>query len=510
MKVAITGVLGNMGLAVLEELSKLNEIEKIKMLVRSMDKRTKKLKKQYKKIANKLEFIVGSISNDEACEKLVCNVDYVVNLAAVIPPLSDQCPKRAIECNEIGVDKLVYAIEKQAKQPKFIHTSTVALYGNRNEKHLWVRVGDPLLVSPFDIYSVTKLRGEFRVLESNIQNFAILRQTAMLHNNMLQDNISDGLMFHTCFNAPLEWVTAHDSGVLIANILKQDNEKFLGKKFWGKCFNIGNAKNRITGFETLSDGFKMIGGTAKDYYSPCTNATRNFHGVWFYDSDVLEKMFHFQSQSTEDFWNDFLKKHSYFKLGKIVPKKLIKKIFVDKLFKSPNAPAYWAKHNDKAKLFAYFGGENEFKKLTKDWNCFNLLCENKNENGQFVDYQALKQKEQAKMIDYGCDLDDKITLKDLQNVAKKHGGKLLSKEFNELSDKLEWENSDGVRFVARAYSVLAGHWWNPTYLENCWDFDRLAKTDKIYSQIWYDSHSENEDKYYYMDENFETKMRDMK
>ena len=96
----------------------------------------------------------------------------------------------------------------------------------------------------------------------------------------------------TCFNAPLEWVTAHDSGVLIANILKSDLKEDLKDKFWKKCFNIGGGDyNRLTGFDTLNDGFKMIGGGAKNFFKPNYNATRNFHGVWFYDGHKLNDLF---------------------------------------------------------------------------------------------------------------------------------------------------------------------------------------------------------------------------
>ena len=63
---------------------------------------------------------------------------------------------------------------------------------------------------------------------------------------MLTNNMKDGLMFHTCFNVPLEWVTARDSGLLIKNIIKRDYEENGVKNFWKRCFNIGGgARNRV-------------------------------------------------------------------------------------------------------------------------------------------------------------------------------------------------------------------------------------------------------------------------
>lgn len=509
MKVAITGITGNMGQAVLQQVVENKDIEKLKFLVLKDDKRIKKILKTYKNYKDKFEIIYGNIAEEDKCEQLIKDCDYVVNLAAVIPPHSDQNPLKAIECNEVGVNALVSAIEKiEENQPKLIHISTVALYGNRNYKHPWARVGDPLLVSPFDIYSATKLRGEFRVLESNIKNWVVLRQTAMLHNNMLSDNMHDGLMFHTCFNAPLEWVTAHDSGVLINNILKKDMKEDLSEVFWKKCFNIsGGVVNCRTGYDIINDGFKIIGGGVKAFFKPNFNATRNFHGLWFYDGDELEKLFSYQSQTVEYFWKEFAKKHSYFKAGRIVPKFLIRKFAIERLFKDKNSPKYWLKHEDNARMTAYFGSVADYFKIGEDWKKFNLLVENKDENGNFIDYNALRNKDNAKLIDYKFDINKKakdINKKDLIAVAKAHGGQLLSKDYHgDVYQKLKWANQYGEEFEASAYTVLmAGHWINKTYFSNCWDFDALSKNDQIYSQVWYDSHNHDENLFYYFDNEF--------
>lgn len=503
MVIALTGVTGNMGQAALSQVVKLEGVDKIKVLVLPEDKRVKKLRKTYGK---RIEIILGNLADKESCRKLVDGADYVVNMAAVIPPHSDKFPQKAVECNQVGVDTLVSTIEAQEKQAKLIHISTMALYGNRTSKHPWGQVGDPLLISPFDIYSATKMRGEFRVLESSIKDFAVLRQTAMLHHNMLSDNMSDGLMFHTCFNAPLEWTTAHDSGVLIANILKKDMEKRV-EGFWRKCFNIGGGiKNCVTGYDTLNDGFKLIGGSTKDFFDPNYNSLRNFHGLWFYDSDKLEKLFHYQTQTVEDFWKELGDSHKYFKLAKIVPKKLIRKFAIQRLLKDDNSPWHWVKHNDIPRINAYFGGIENYKKIPKKWADFPLLIENKDESGKKISYSELRNKKKAALIDYKFDINGAPTIADLRNVAKAHGGKLLSRKYDDLYDQLEWENSEGEKFTARAYTILfAGHWYNRTYKENVWYFDHLAKTDEIYAQIWYDSHDKDKNKIYYYDENFVAK-----
>ncbi len=518
MKVTLTGATGNMGREALVELVKLDIIDKVRILVLPNDKKRKnEILKRCKKNKTKVEVVYGNLKDLETCKKLVEDVSYVINLAAVIPPKSDKHPQWAIDCNEIGVKNLISAIESADVQPKFIHTSTVALYGNRNHLHPWARIGDPLLVSPLDVYSITKLRGEFAVLESNIKNWAVLRQSAMLHTNMLKDNMSDGLMFHTCFNAPLEWVTAHDSGVLIANIIKKDSANDLGQKFWKQCFNIGSSStNQITGYDTLNDGFKLTGGTTKDFFKPYFNGTRNFHGVWFQDGEKLNKLFDYVSQDVKDYWGQIGKKYWYYKFGKIVPKSVISKLAIQKLFKDDNSPAYWYKHNDTARLTAFFGSKEDYEKLPKKWDEFALLVENKTPDGKEIDYSKLKDKKNAKLLDYGYDInkkDSEISKEDLDAVAKMHGGKLLTKEFKtgDIYKKLKWQTQDKEEFVATAFSVLrAGHWHNCTYTDYAWDFDRLSKKDKIFAQAWYDSHSKDENFIYTMDENFNAQIKESK
>ncbi len=500
MVVAITGGAGNMGQEALKALIGENYITKIKLLAHSR-KHTKKLLKRIKPLLNKTEIVMGSLADIDVCRKLIGGADIILNMGAVIPPKSDQYPKAAIECNQIGADSLCRAIEQIGEnQPVLIHISTVALYGNRTAPHLYGRVGDPLLVSPFDIYSATKLRGEFRVLESNINKWAVIRQTAMLHNNMLSDNIHDGLMFHTCFNAPLEWATAHDSGILMRNILRRFSDGTLPESFYKQVYNLAGGKiNRLYGFDTLNDGFALVGGSAKDFFRPGYNATRNFHGVWYLDGDRLNNLFDYQSQSASDYWKEILKIHKAYKMGKIVPKSLIRRFAVKRLLKDPNSPAYWYKHNDTARLIAYFGGVDKYEELQKQsWDKFPVSTR------PDISEPAANPEE----VYYGYDYskpDGEITLADLKTVAEAHGGKLITEDFatGDIYRKVEWETQDGERFTATPFSVLrAGHWLSSIYTENVWDFDRLSKKDKIFASVWHDSHERDEDMRYSYDENF--------
>ncbi len=502
MIVAITGATGNMGKSLMWSLINAPAVaDKLKILCRSQSK-AKSLLKFCAAIKDKIEIVYGDLSSAEVCRTLVNGCDIVLNLSAVIPPTSDGNPKAAIACNVTGVKNLIAAIEAiEDNQPKLIHISSVAVYGNRTGDHKYGRVGEPLVSGPFELYSSTKILGEYAVLQSDIQNWAVLRQTAIYHYNLFSDNLHDGLMFHTCFDAPLEWVTAKDSGVLLLNFLKRYKNGTLPESFWKRVYNIGGGEStREYGYGTYNSGFRIIGGSFEKFFKPWYNATRNFHGMWFYDSDELENLFSFRGQSSADFWTEMELRHKIYKMGKIVPSPIIAQFAVKRLLKDENSPSHWVKTGDEARAIAYFGGTEKFEELKKlTWADVTLPTE--------VPVPT-PQSYEEKMAAYGYDIekpDSEITADDLKTVAEAHGGKCLTPICfdGDMYKKLEWQNSDGEKFSADTYTVLrAGHWEHALYKNFVWEFDRLAKTDKIFARIWYDSHDKNENYRYYLDENF--------
>ena len=223
VKVALTGASGNMGKECLRQLLELDEVEKVKILVRRTQRDKQFAATARRLYGKRMETVWGDLSDAESCKRLVADTDYVFHVGAIIPPASDHDPEGTKLANLVGTRNMVDAVEAMGeKQPKFVHISTVAVYGHRNYLHPWGRVGDPLLPSMYDVYAENKLKGERYVLDSSLRCWAIIRQTAMLHYNMMKDNMSDGLMFHTVINVPLEWSTAPDSGLLIKRIVERD------------------------------------------------------------------------------------------------------------------------------------------------------------------------------------------------------------------------------------------------------------------------------------------------
>ncbi|MGP1563997.1 MAG: NAD-dependent epimerase/dehydratase family protein [Treponema sp.] len=504
--IALTGAAGAMGSEVLSHLLDSEKNYKIKILIHHTNHSRRFFKKLLKRGKDRIDLVYGSLADYKTVERLISGADYVIHCGAVIPPRADHNPSNTFAVNYGGTKNIIEAIKNsgRADSIKLVHISTVAVYGNRNHRHPWARVGDPVMSSAYDYYSAAKIKGERSVLESGLPNWAVLRQTAVYHKYFLANNMNDGLMFHTCWNAPLEWVTDSDSGRLIKNIVDCDID---GKAdgFWRNAYNIGGGKScRETGYETFNHGFGLMGASAEAFFEPHWNIPRNFHGVWFSDSHILEELFHFRRESSADFWKRMSKSLWYYKLGRIVPAALIKKFAIERLLKNSNAPMNWIRLNKKGRIYAFWDGIDAFNKIPRKWNDFPLLAKNRSPDGE-TDYEDLKDESKSTrfMLDHGYDEskpDAELDIEDMKNAAAFRGGSVVSQNMTKgaLFEKLDWKCRNGHVFSANPFTILKAGFWCPVCCEALpWSFDKEAAHVPFYAQIWYDTHSKEEESHVY-------------
>ena len=50
--------------------------------------------------------------------------------------------------------------------------------------------------------------------------------------------------------------------------------------------------------------------------------------------------------------------------------------------------------------------------------------------------------------------------------------------------------------------LKAGHWCPRCNKRYVWDYDRLARGNPFYAQVWYDSHDKSENNKYWLDGNY--------
>ena len=509
MKIAMTGVSGNMGAEALSQTLGLDFVDEVRVLITPKKKNNglaRRLKKRYGK---RIYIVRGNLFESSACEELICGADYVINMAAVIPPASDKSAQNSFQCNQQGTICLTDAVAAAERQPKFIHISTVALYGNRTAAHPWGRVGDPLLPSAYDAYAMHKLIAERYVLEKGLGCWAVLRQTAMLHPKIIFSNISDGLLFHATLNGPLEWVTARDSGYLIKRIIERDYRGEVAD-FWNKIYDIsGGAANRRTGYDTFADGFSIMGGSPKSFFRPCWCSTRNFHGLWYADGGELDKLFGYRRDTVADFWKAIGKKYRVFKVARILPPALIKLFVFRRLLRNENAPRRWVKKNDEGRVIAFFGGREQALALPKKWRDFKIT--DRSAMGALEERPEEVFKE--KLLSHGYDEEKPVgkwSLDDMNAAATFRGGKCLSPQMSGSPyGKLLWQCCEGHTFSAAPYTVLKGGHWCPVCQPQPWNYDMLAKKMPFYAQVWYDSHSREENYSYWFDKDWNTRCKNL-
>ncbi len=500
--IALTGATGAMGGEVLKSLLESDGNYKVRCIIFNKENRIPSfVKKTLKKYKDRVFIFKGDLAHYDDCVKLIEGADYVINCASLIPPKSDHDPDGTYKSNFLGTKNLVDSILASGREKEigYVHIATVAMYGHRAYPHVWGRVGDPMISSDYDVYSMYKLKAEKYVLESGLPRFVSLRQTAVLHKYMFANNMKDGLMFHTSWNCALEWATDVDSGILCRRLVERDEKGELND-FWNAIYNIGGGECcRVTGFETIDAGFRLMGKSAKKFFKPNWNIARNFHGVWFYDSDVLNDKLNFRTESFEDYWKRMSKKYAYFKLGAILPSSFLSACAIKRLFKNTNSPKYWLKHDKEGRIKAFFGDREAYNKIPLKWNSYNLLCEGKTESGEKIDYEALKKKENAKpyLLDHGYDESKPLnilTLADLQQAATFRGGKCIAKNYEagNLYEKVMWKCRDGHEFALTPYTVLKGGYWCPHCCEpKPWKYGAIAGIP-FYGQVYFDSHDETE------------------
>lgn len=94
--ILLTGASGTVGFEALKQL-----IEKDRYTISVFDKKTKRSVEKLEPFANQIDLIYGDISNRKDLKSFK-NIDVVIHLAAIIPPLADEHPEHAKKVNTEG------------------------------------------------------------------------------------------------------------------------------------------------------------------------------------------------------------------------------------------------------------------------------------------------------------------------------------------------------------------------------------------------------------------------
>lgn len=448
--VFLTGATGTMGNAALIELCKYPERYEIRILARPSAKN----KESLKYLDPRVKVIWGDLTNPKDILQGVKGSDIVLHVGGCVSPYADYHPEQTIRTNIRAAENIRDAVLAQENQPKVVYIGSVAQYGHRPEPFHWGRAGDPIRVSKYDHYGVTKVNAERILTDSGIKCWVSLRQSGILYPAILKNY--DPIMFHVPIRGVLEWATVEDSGRLLEHICRDD----VPAELWKRYYNIGSGDQyRISNyrFEQLLLG--AIGCPKPEkIFNANWFATQNFHGMWYADGDVLEDLLHFRANiPVEDYFRQMAKAESLPTGIKFASLTHIAKLFPHcvklAMYACAMRPKYgtqwWIKHNDTEHIEAFYGSLEAYRAIP-DWKHFDC-----SEPSKEVKLRPFDWDENKPM--------DEFDIKDMQAVAKARGGKCLSKTMTkgDWDTQLDWEDADGKQFKGSPRLILLGGHWTP-------------------------------------------------
>ncbi|NLX78335.1 MAG: NAD(P)-dependent oxidoreductase [Clostridiales bacterium] len=481
--VFLTGASGNMGFEGFKQLYQNKKEFNIVLLLRDSAK-NREMFSDYLNDSS-VKIVWGDLCDFDSVLKCVTGADIVLHVGGLVSPAADYFPLKTQEVNVKAMQNIVDAVKAQPDPDsiKVVYIGTVAQTGDRNPPIHWGRTGDPIKISIYDHYAISKVKAERIIAESGLKYWVSLRQSGILYAGIL--NNYDPIMFHVPIRGVLEWATIEDSGRLLLNVCKDD----VPEEFWRRFYNIGSGDEyRLTNYQFEELLLKTIGlSDPKKIFEPNWFALRNFHGQWYADSDVLENYLHFRHNiPVKEYFNN-LKKYvpSYTKFAKLVPSALIKRFAMKPLTKKPiYGTMNWIEENNTDRITAFFGSREAWEKI-----------------GSWKDIDLTPPTKKITYLDHGYDEtkpDSELDIEDMKKAAEFRGGKCLSETMKkgDLFTPLKWVSARGNEFEMTPNLVLKGGHWCPDELPWPWDYDTEAKINPFFAQVWYPLHDKDEHNYY--------------
>lgn len=491
LRVFMTGAGGGMGQESFKQmLPDLGSKYELVILVRDSEK-NHNLFDRYRNTPG-LTVFYGDLMDKACIARCVEASDLCLHIAAFVSPFADDDPKKAMQTNYGSTRNIIEAVKAQGREDtyKFVYIGTVAMTGDRMPPIHWGRVGDPIKPSMFDYYAVSKVASERYVIESGLKNWVSLRQTGIIGPAMAK--IDDPIQFHNCLYNVLEYVSDRDSGRMMRNLSAYTADGTLDNSFWGHIYNIGGGEScRVSTREMYEMMYKHLGFTRLDtLITPKDYATRNFHGQYYEDSDVLENYLHFRNDSMQWYVDAFLEQvRSIQGFAKFVNKlpggqkfmgTIIQSTFRKNLNK-PRGPRHWIKFNEEDHIDAYWGSRKAWEALPKKFS----------DMEEFTDWDTVIR------LDHGYDEsmpESELDLADMKKAAEFRGGECLSTkmEKGDWTTQLEFRCAFGHTFHASPRLVLEGGHWCDECERKSWNYGRRAKVDPFFAQVWDPLHEPDE------------------
>ena len=451
--VFLTGATGNMGWAGFRELLKKKDRFTVRILARPSKKNRKKLAPYLSD--SSVEIVWGDLTSYDDVLKCVTGADFVLHVGGMVSPQADYYPEKTLKVNISAAENIVKAVLAQpnADDIRVVYIGSVAQCGDRMPPVHWGCAGEPVYASKYDKYSVSKCEAERIIADSGIKSWVSLRQTGILYPGIFKQ--LNPVVFHVPVQGVLEWATIEDSGRVLANVV----EDWVPEEFWNRFYNISSGEDyRLVNYDFETMILKPLGiSSIERVFEPQWFATRNFHGMWYTDADVLENYLHFRENVPVDEYFKRLMKQLpwYYSLARLAPASLVRR-FLKKLTEVKDLGSqYWIKH-DPDRVKAYYGSLEEYRSI----GSWPMIRPGRMEK----DKERALESGEAVILNHGYDTSRPIyslSAAEIEKAAVFRGGHFLGPEtgIGKKGTVFEWECEHGHRFTATLEYVLLGGGW---------------------------------------------------
>ncbi len=319
MKILVTGAFGNIGKAVIEESHKRGH----EILVFEIEnKKTRKDARKYRKKTKDVLF--GDVRNFEDVKKAVCKCDAVINLAAIIPPISKKHRELTMDVNYGGTINLINSIKETKRAIPFIFTSSASVMGPTQLENKLVDRNDSLVST--GNYEESKIKCE-EYIKENADEYLIFRLAGVLPAFSPLSFMEALPFLEEIFDMHpdmrLEMIMAVDvATALVAGVEKLKS----GATRKNQAYILGGGKKngwQLRGGEFLFRLFNSLSLPVPDqrYFTKDINT---YHLDW-YDTKEAQQEFNFQNHYIDAYFKNMKKTFRILKLPIILFRSIIMK-----------------------------------------------------------------------------------------------------------------------------------------------------------------------------------------
>jgi nucleoside-diphosphate-sugar epimerase len=287
VRVLVTGACGYIGSTLAKRLLKKG------YQVRGFDLPTDTNKKVAKQL-RPARFLWGDVTDVNVVKKAVNDdVDAVVHLAYILPPVSETKPELAMKVNVDGTRNVVQAVETSSRKPKLIFTSSTAVFGMTANEKPPIKPDHSANIT--NNYSRCKILCEKMIMESKVR-YTILRLAAVLPLEPSPESTS--ITNSMPPNGRMEFLHYQDACTAIINCL-------IRKKTDNQVYTIGGGKkNQMLIKDMMMKMFAALGMPEPDWNQ---FGKKPYYLDW-YDTTESQSILKYQKRTFDEFIEEFKKK----------------------------------------------------------------------------------------------------------------------------------------------------------------------------------------------------------